>query len=298
MQVVGAALLRDDPPRVLSCRRTAPPAPGRPVGVPGRQGRPGRVRPRRPWRASWREELGVRAEVGERLGPEVDLAGTAVLRVYLATLLDGDEPALLDHDAHRWLTAQELDDVPWIDVDRPVVEALRALLSHARVTPEHALARLVRLLVRAHPLAAGAVEVGRAARAPRARSGRRTPAAARGRSATPSSPPRGLATNCSSDSRLTLSASSRSCGRQPLPRLLGQVAVRARRRRVPAPTPSLVCQSSCVQRSRVPGLPPARAPCRWCSRRPASCTPTPPAAPCAPTTGRACRPCRRPSPPP
>lgn len=74
------------------------------------------------------EELGVRVEVGERLGPEVDIGGTAVLRVYLARLLDDGEPQLLDHDAHRWLTAEELGDVAWIEVDRPVVDVLREIL--------------------------------------------------------------------------------------------------------------------------------------------------------------------------
>ena len=127
MEVVGAALLRDDPPRVLSCRRTAPPRLAGRWEFPGGKVDPGES-DREALRRELTEELGVRAVVGERLGPEVELAG-AVLRVYLARLLDGDEPRLLDHDAHRWLTAAELDDVPWIEVDRPVVEALRALLA-------------------------------------------------------------------------------------------------------------------------------------------------------------------------
>ena len=76
------------------------------------------------------EELGVRASVGARLGPEVDIGGTGVLRVYLARLRAGAEPQLLDHDEHRWLGADDLDEVPWIEADRPVVEALRAVLSN------------------------------------------------------------------------------------------------------------------------------------------------------------------------
>jgi 8-oxo-dGTP diphosphatase len=130
VQVVGAALLRDGPPRVLSCRRTSPPRlagwwefPGGKVDA-GESDREALAR-------ELCEELGVRAEVGDRLGPEVDLGGTAVLRVYLARLLDGGEPQLIDHDAHRWLTVGELDDVPWIEVDRPVVDALRAVLTAA-----------------------------------------------------------------------------------------------------------------------------------------------------------------------
>lgn len=127
MQVVGAALLRDDPPRVMACRRTSPPRLAGRWEFPGGKVDPGES-DRQALARELAEELGVRIEVGERLGPEIDLGGTAVLRVYLARLTDGDEPRLLDHDAHRWLTAHELDDVPWIEVDRPVVEALRALL--------------------------------------------------------------------------------------------------------------------------------------------------------------------------
>ena len=69
------------------------------------------------------EELGVAVVVGERVGPELALSETAVMRVYLASLVDG-EPQLVDHDEHRWLTADELYDVPWIPADAPALAAL------------------------------------------------------------------------------------------------------------------------------------------------------------------------------
>ncbi len=47
-----------------------------------------------------------------------------MLRVYLCDLVSG-EPALVDHDEHRWLGAGELLDVPWIPIDLPLVEQLR-----------------------------------------------------------------------------------------------------------------------------------------------------------------------------
>jgi 8-oxo-dGTP diphosphatase len=76
-----------------------------------------------------REELGVRVEVGERVGPDVPLAhGRAVLRVYAVRLLDGDVPRALEHTAMRWLAADELDTVPWLPADRPIVAELPALL--------------------------------------------------------------------------------------------------------------------------------------------------------------------------
>jgi 8-oxo-dGTP diphosphatase len=73
------------------------------------------------------EELGVTVTVGERVGPELELSDTAVMRVYLATLVSG-EPQLTDHDEHRWLSADELYDVPWIPADAPALSALEAQL--------------------------------------------------------------------------------------------------------------------------------------------------------------------------
>lgn len=128
--MVGAALLREDPARgrcVLASRRTEPP---RLAGLwefaggkvePGESDEQALVR-------ELREELQVEVEVGARLGGDLPIGGTAVLRVYLCRLLEG-EPALVDHDEHRWLTAAELLDVPWIPVDLPLVEQLRAVLA-------------------------------------------------------------------------------------------------------------------------------------------------------------------------
>jgi 8-oxo-dGTP diphosphatase len=129
VQVVGAALLRtgdDGVRRVLSSRRTEPPHLAGYWEFPGGKVDPGEDDEQALLR-ELREELEVDAEMGERLGGDLPIGETAVLRVYTARLLRG-EPALVDHDAHRWLSAEELDDVEWIPVDRPLVEALRALL--------------------------------------------------------------------------------------------------------------------------------------------------------------------------
>ncbi len=127
MAVVGAALLRDDPPAVLASRRTEPPRLAGLWEFPGGKVEPGESDAQALVR-ELREELQVEAEVGERLGGDLLIGATAVLRVYLARIVAG-EPALVDHDEHRWLTAGELDSVPWIPVDLPLVDELRTLLT-------------------------------------------------------------------------------------------------------------------------------------------------------------------------
>jgi 8-oxo-dGTP diphosphatase len=134
--VVGAALLRDDPPRVLASRRTEPPRLAGLWEFPGGKVEPGESDEQALTRELL-EELGIVASVGARVGPDLPIGETAVLRVYLASIVHGpselapdhDALALVDHDEHRWLTADELDDVPWIPVDLPVIAELRTLLT-------------------------------------------------------------------------------------------------------------------------------------------------------------------------
>jgi 8-oxo-dGTP diphosphatase len=125
--VVGAALLRVAPPRVLASRRTEPPRLAGLWEFPGGKVEPGETDEQALVREV-REELGVEISVGARLGPELPIGETAVLRVYLGSIVSG-ELTLVDHDEHRWLTAAELDDVPWIPVDLPLVAELRELLA-------------------------------------------------------------------------------------------------------------------------------------------------------------------------
>ncbi len=126
--VVGAALVRDG--RVLASRRTEPPHLAGFWEFPGGKVEVGESDVEA-LRRELREELVVEAAVGARLGPDVLLGDTGVLRVYLCRLLSG-EPVLVDHDAHRWLGPDELTDVPWIPVDLAVVEALRPFLDPVR----------------------------------------------------------------------------------------------------------------------------------------------------------------------
>jgi len=122
-QVVGAALVRDG--RVLAARRTTPAAAAGRWEFPG-----GKVE------AGESPEAALVREIAEELGVDVVvrrwLAGTAPigtayeLSVAVAEIVNGD-PQPVEHDRVRWLTADELDDVDWLEPDRPFLPEL----SHA-----------------------------------------------------------------------------------------------------------------------------------------------------------------------
>jgi 8-oxo-dGTP diphosphatase len=110
--------------RVLACERSAPPEVAGRWEFPGGKVEPGETDAEALAREC-REELGVRVRVDDRVGPDVPLAhGRAVLRVFAVTLLNGDVPQALEHSAMRWLGPDELDSVPWLPADKPIVAEL------------------------------------------------------------------------------------------------------------------------------------------------------------------------------
>lgn len=69
------------------------------------------------------EELGIDVVVGERLGGDVALNETMTLRAYRVRLVSGD-PHPRDHQALRWVMADDLEDVDWVPADRAWLDAL------------------------------------------------------------------------------------------------------------------------------------------------------------------------------
>jgi len=124
--IVAAVIIVDG--RVLAAERAAPPEVAGRWEFPGGKVEPGETDAQALARECL-EELGVRVTVGERVGPDVPLAhGRAVLRVFAVELLNGDLPEALEHTSMRWLAAGELDSVPWLPADKPIVAELRSLL--------------------------------------------------------------------------------------------------------------------------------------------------------------------------
>jgi 8-oxo-dGTP diphosphatase len=123
--VVGAAIVRGD--RVLAARRTTPPAVAGRWEFPGGKVEPGES-PEAAVAREIREELGCVVRVTGWLPGEVPIGERHLLTVALAVLAEGADPDPVEHDALRWLTAAELDDVDWLEPDRPFLPPLRAHL--------------------------------------------------------------------------------------------------------------------------------------------------------------------------
>jgi 8-oxo-dGTP diphosphatase len=125
--VVAAAVVRGS--RLLVAQRVRPPELAGRWELPGGKVAPGETEPEALAR-ELSEELGLAVAdvaVGDRLGDDVALSATTVLRAYRVRLIGG-EPQAHDHRAVRWVTAPELDGVDWVPADRGWLGDLRALL--------------------------------------------------------------------------------------------------------------------------------------------------------------------------
>lgn len=74
-----------------------------------------------------REELGVDVTVGARIGEDVVLTESMVLRAYCVHRTGG-EVRPIDHRDLRWVSATELGALPWVPADRAWIPALERAL--------------------------------------------------------------------------------------------------------------------------------------------------------------------------
>ena len=126
--MVAAAIVRGG--RVLAARRTTPPEAAGRWELPG-----GKAEPCEPLTHALEreiaEELGCEVEVTRWLDGAAPIGGTHELRAALARLIRG-EPAPTEHDGThdelRWLGVDEIDNVDWLEPDRPFLPQVAAAL--------------------------------------------------------------------------------------------------------------------------------------------------------------------------
>jgi 8-oxo-dGTP diphosphatase len=131
VQVVGAAVVRGD--RVLVAQRSGGPFDGC-WEFPGGKVEPGESELAalvRELREELRVDIAPQSFLGEvvldgRIGGGEP--GASTMRVWWARLTGG-EPVAHEHAALRWVRAEDLDALDWIAADRPLLPAVRTLLS-------------------------------------------------------------------------------------------------------------------------------------------------------------------------
>jgi 8-oxo-dGTP diphosphatase len=126
--VMGAAIIHRG--RVLAARRTTPESARGLWEFPGGKVEPGED----PDAAIVREvaeELACGIRVTGHLRGEEHIKDGYTLRVAVADLVEG-EPVPHEHDAVRWLDAEQLEEVAWLAPDVPFLPELRERLAAAR----------------------------------------------------------------------------------------------------------------------------------------------------------------------
>ena len=127
--VVAAAIVDslDRPTTMLCAQRSAPAHLAGKWELPG-----GKVEPEETPVAALHRELAEELGVEVRLGPVVPAAGGAdwpildhlEMRVWLAEITAGAAAPLQDHGELRWVDRDALEDLDWLEPDRPIVRAL------------------------------------------------------------------------------------------------------------------------------------------------------------------------------
>ena len=124
-RVVGAAWIRRG--KLLAAQRG--PHKARPLlwELPGGKLEPGES-DRDALAREMREELSADVHVGALVGETRSEEPSALVDLAIYEVRSDDDPKQTEHAALRWLSADELDSVPWAPADRPFLAPLRARL--------------------------------------------------------------------------------------------------------------------------------------------------------------------------
>jgi 8-oxo-dGTP diphosphatase len=120
------------PTRLLAARRSRPAELAGRWEFPGGKAEPGEA-PVDAVHREIREELGVTVTLGDEIvGPDDGgwfITDRHVMRLWFATVDQGDPVPLVEHDALEWLAHDALWTVDWLDGDVPIVETRAARLA-------------------------------------------------------------------------------------------------------------------------------------------------------------------------
>lgn len=134
--VVAGAIVDDlhRPTELLAARRSAPKSLAGQWEFAGGKVEPGEA-PEVALHRELREELGIGvllgAEIPSAAGQEWPILHGHTMRIWFVQIVDGAPEPLADHDELRWLPATDLYQVPWLEPDLPIVDAVSALLERA-----------------------------------------------------------------------------------------------------------------------------------------------------------------------
>lgn len=134
--VVAGAIVDDlhRPRRLLAARRSAPKSLAGRWEFAGGKVEPGEVAEDALHR-ELTEELGVRITLGEQILPEQGIDWPILhghsMRIWFVQIVAGEPTPLADHDELRWLPVADLYQVPWLEPDLPIVDAVSALVGEA-----------------------------------------------------------------------------------------------------------------------------------------------------------------------
>lgn len=131
--VVGGVIIdrSGDQPRVLAARRTGPPALAGRWEFPGGKVEAGES----PQAALVRElheeleiDVAVSAEICPANGGTWPISEHYAMRLFVCGIESGRPQPADSHDEVRWLSAEELSDVPWLDSDTQALDGIAGAL--------------------------------------------------------------------------------------------------------------------------------------------------------------------------